>query len=67
VRVEAKDTATERQQLEVLACLNLAIVGGSVPDLDPDPPDLRVFWPPGFGSFYHHAKIIRKTLNPTIL
>ncbi len=25
------------------------------------------FWPPGSGSFYHHAKIIRKTLNPTIL
>jgi hypothetical protein len=21
----------------------------------------------GSGSFYHHAKIIRKTLNPTIL
>ncbi len=45
----------------------------SVPDPDP-----RVFWPPwsgstsqrygsdsGSGSFYHHAKIIRKTLNPT--
>jgi hypothetical protein len=41
----------------------------------PDPPDPRVFWPPGCGStsqrygsgsFYHHAKIIRKTLNPTI-
>jgi hypothetical protein len=47
----------------------------SVPDPDP-----RVFWPPGFasgstsqrngsgsGSFYHHAKIMRKILNPTIL
>ncbi len=32
----------------------------------PDPPDRRGFWPPGSGSFYH-AKIIRKTLNPTIL
>ncbi len=50
------------------------IITGSVPD--PDPPDPRVFWPPGSGStsqrygsgsFYHHAKIIRKTLNPTIL
>jgi hypothetical protein len=39
----------------------------SVPD--PDPPDPRVFWPPGSGStsqrygsgsFYHHAKLIRK-------
>jgi len=45
---------------------------------DPDPRDPRVFWPPGSGStsqrygsgsgsFYHHAKIIRKTLNSTIL
>jgi hypothetical protein len=45
---------------------------------DPDPPDPRVFWPLGSGStsqrygsesgsFYHHAKIIRKILNPTIL
>jgi hypothetical protein len=50
----------------------------SVPDPnpDPDPPDPRVFWPPGSGStsqrygsgsLYHLAKIIRKTLNPTIL
>jgi hypothetical protein len=38
---------------------------GSVPDPNPDP---HVFLPPGSGSgsFYHHAKIIRKTLNPTI-
>ncbi len=43
---------------------------------DPDPnPDPRVFGPPGSGSgscsgsgsFYHHAKIIRKTLIPTFL
>jgi hypothetical protein len=53
------------------------IIRDSVPDPNPDP---RVFWPPGSGStsqrygsgsgsgsFYHHAKIIRKTLNPTIL
>jgi hypothetical protein len=33
---------------------------------DPDPnPDPHVFGPPG--SFYHHAKIVRKTLIPTIL
>ncbi len=52
------------------------------PNPDPDPPDPHVFWPPGSGStsqrygsgsgsgsrsFYHHAKIIRKILNPTIL
>ncbi len=44
--------------------------------VDPDPPDSHVFWPPGSGSisqrygsgsFYHHAKIVRKTLIPTIL
>ncbi len=43
---------------------------------DPDPPDPHVFGPPGSGStsqsygsgsFYHHAKIVRKTLIPTIL
>jgi hypothetical protein len=46
----------------------------SVPD--PDPPDPHVFEPPGSrsicqrygsGSFCHHAKIVRKTLIPTIL
>jgi hypothetical protein len=36
-------------------------------DPDPDPPDPHVFGPPGSGSFYHHAKIVRKTLIPTIL
>jgi hypothetical protein len=35
-------------------------------DPNPDPPDTCVFCPPGSGSFYHHAKIIRKILNPTI-
>ncbi len=52
----------------------------SVPDPNPDPPDPHVFWPPGSGStsqrygsgsgsvsFYHNAKIVRKTLIPTIL
>ena len=45
---------------------------------DPDPPDPHVFGPPGSGSinqrygsgsgsFYHHAKIVRKTLISTIL
>jgi hypothetical protein len=48
----------------------------SVPDSDP--PDLHVFGPPGSGStsqrygsgsgsFYHQAKIVRKTLIPTVL
>jgi hypothetical protein len=48
----------------------------SVADPDPDPPDPHVFGPPGSGStsqrygsgsFYHHAKIVRKTLISTIL
>ncbi len=50
----------------------------SVPDPNPDPPDPHVFGPPGSGStsqrygsgsgsFYHHAKILRITLIPTIL
>ncbi len=34
---------------------------------DPDPPDPHVFRPPGSGSFYHQAKIARKTLIPTVL
>ena len=45
---------------------------------DPDPPDPHVFGTPGSGSgsisqrngsgsFYHHAKIVRKTLIPTVL
>jgi hypothetical protein len=37
----------------------------SVADPNPDPPDPHVFGPPG--SFYHHAKIVRKILIPTIL
>jgi hypothetical protein len=40
---------------------------GSVADPDPDPPDPHFFGPPGSGSFYHRAKIVRKTLIPTIL
>ncbi len=46
--------------------------------VDPDPPDPHVFGLPGSGStsqrygsgsgsFYQHAKIVRKTLIPTIL
>jgi hypothetical protein len=48
------------------------------PNPAPDPPDPHVFGPTGYGSgsisqrygsgfFYHHAKIVRKTLIPTIL
>ncbi len=50
----------------------------SVPDPDPDPLDPHVFGPPGSGStsqrsgsgsgsLYHHEKIVRKTLTPSIL
>jgi hypothetical protein len=55
------------------------VVSSSVADPDPDPPDPHVFGPPvsgsgstsqrygsGSGSFYHHAKIVRKALIPTI-
>jgi hypothetical protein len=47
------------------------IVRSSVadPDPDPDPPDPHVFGTPGSrsGSFYHQAKIVRKTLIPNAL
>jgi hypothetical protein len=39
----------------------------SVPDLNPDPSDPHVFGPPGSGSFYQLAKMVRKTLIPTVL
>ena len=39
----------------------------SVADPNPDPPDPYVFGPPGSGSFYHRAIIVRKTLILTIL
>jgi hypothetical protein len=45
--------------------LGLSSVPDPNPDPDPDPPDPHVFGPPG--SFYHHAKIVRKTLIPAIL
>ncbi len=41
-----------------------AFLSPSVPDPDPnpdpDPPDPHVFGPSGSGSFYHHAKLVRK-------
>jgi hypothetical protein len=57
-------------------CL-LSSVADPDPDSNPDQPDPRVFGPPGSGfgptsqrygsgSFYHHAKIVRKTLIPPI-
>jgi hypothetical protein len=41
----------------------------SVPNPNPDldPPDPHVFGPSGFGSFCHKAKIVIKTLMPTVL
>ena len=58
----------------------LCSVADPDPNPDPDSPDPRVFGPPGSGSgstsqrygsgsgsFYHHAKIVRKTLIPPIL
>jgi hypothetical protein len=55
------------------------LVLNSVPDPDPEAQkhvDPHVFGPPGSGStsqmygsgsFYHHAKLVRKTLIPTVL
>ncbi len=60
---------------------NCAVPSIPDPEPDPDPPDPHVFGPPGSGSgstgqrygsgsgsgsFYHHAKIVRKTLIPSI-
>jgi hypothetical protein len=62
----------DREQFQYNKVLQIGIKT-SVEDIDPnpeaDPPDPHVFEPPGFGSryFYHHAKIVRKTLIPTIL
>jgi hypothetical protein len=57
-------------------CIYFCSVADPDPNPDPDPPDPRVFGSPGSGStsqrygsgsFYHHAKIVRKTLIPPIL
>ncbi len=66
--------------MKAIPTMNLPFRGTSVQDPDPDPPDQHVFGPPGSGfgsisqrygsgsgSFYHRAKIVRKTLIPTIL
>jgi hypothetical protein len=45
-------------------------VSGSVPllmDPDPDPGGPKTYGSNGSGSFYHQAKIVRKTLTPTVL
>ncbi len=53
---------------EIQVCYTQKIVViSSVADSDPDPSDPYVFGPPGSGSFYHQAKIVRKTLIPTVL
>ncbi len=53
-------------QIVWFGCLSAIsqLASGSVADPDP-----HVFGPPGsgYGSFYHHAKIVKKTLIPTIL
>jgi hypothetical protein len=56
MRIAEKDSDVER---------NTTVVMSSVPD--PDPPDPHVFGPPGSGSFYHQAKIVRKILIPIVL
>jgi hypothetical protein len=65
---QAQISAIE-QQLQQF-CFGVYTVNYSVPD--PNPPDPHVFWPPGSGSasqrygsgsFYHHAKIVKKNLE----
>jgi hypothetical protein len=55
IKVQGNETASSS-----IYCLIISVA-------DPDPPDPHVFGPRGSGSFYHHAKIVRKTLIPTIL
>ncbi len=79
---KAENSATGKANHHVLQGKVQRDLLASIPNPDSDPPDPRVFWPPGSGStsqrygsgsgigsgsFYHHAKIIRKILNPTIL
>ncbi len=45
----------------------LAKISVADPDLNPDPSDTYVLGAPGSGSFYLQAKIVRKTLIPTVL
>jgi hypothetical protein len=62
---------TERLRLSVNMSLEIYQNKTGVADTDPNP-DPYVFGPLGSGSdsgsgtFYHHAKILRKTLIPTV-
>jgi hypothetical protein len=67
------DTSSAVHLMVVAVCAHIGhtklqeilIYAPSVADPDPNP---HVFGPPGSGSgsFYHHAKIVRKILIPTI-
>jgi hypothetical protein len=77
--IQVAGTVWERVRPKTSAMFLLsAMVLASVPDPEPDPPDPHVFGPSGsvsgstsqrygFGSPLHHAKIVRKTLIPSIL
>jgi hypothetical protein len=45
------------------------LMSNNTSDANPDPMSgsVYVFGPSGSGSFYHQAKIVRKTLIPTVL
>jgi hypothetical protein len=71
-----KETRCSKAPLIHYCTLSTPETNVTDPDPNPDPPDPHVFGPPGSGStsqrygsgsFYHHAKIVRKTLVPTIL
>jgi hypothetical protein len=51
--------------LPTSSLINFPILRSSVED--PDPSDPYFFGPPGSETFYHQAKIIRKTLIPPVL
>jgi hypothetical protein len=55
----------KRRAIEIRRWASFFLLYSSV--ADPDPQDPYVFGPPGSGSFYSQAKIVRKTLIPTVL
>ncbi len=70
-KIEVTELFVKVSRLWQLSSHSRGFLSSSVPDPNPDPPDPRVFWPPGSGSgstsqrygsgsFYLHAKIIRK-------
>ncbi len=77
-REEKAEESSSDDEPEKVEYMYLPVLVSSVTDPNPDPPDPHVFGPPGSrstsqrygsgsGSFCHKAKIVRKTLIPTVL